>query len=114
LFVNDEIGIVRMDLDHPERFLEFPSDQPPLARWAGNVIDLIEYGIGPQAAGRLLKPSGEPMNYADSIKLIERVFGISVPDLYDRRATALNRTKNTVFQDEMRRVYLDEAKKAYK
>jgi hypothetical protein len=112
--IDSELFLVKMDLEHPERFLEFPSDTPPLARWGGNVVDLVEYFIGPQAAGLLQHPSGKPMNYEESIWLIEKIFGITVSQPHDRRGKTLDRQKNTTFQDEMRRVYLEEAKKRNK
>jgi hypothetical protein len=110
-FVSDEIGIVRMDLEHPERFIEFPEDNPPLARWGSTSGNLIEYFIAPQAAGLLQHPSGKPMTYEESIELLEKIFGIKLLQPYDRRVKLLSRQKNTTFQDEMRRVFLDEAKK---
>ena len=110
-FIDSELGLIKSDLEHPERFLEFPEDNPPLARWKGNVNDLIEYFIGPQVSGRLLKPSGEPMAYSDAIKFIEAVFGITISGAYDRKTKILGRQKNTSFQDEMRQAFLQEAKK---
>lgn len=110
-FIDDELNLIRMDLEHPERFIEFPSDNPPLARWGGSIADLIEYHVAPQAAGKLLKPSGEPMNYEESIEFLERTYGISIPNPHDRRGRVLDRQKNTGFQDEMRRVYVEEVKK---
>lgn len=110
-FIESELNLVKLDLEHPERFIEFPSDNPPLARWGGSVADLIEYHIGPQAAGKLLKPSGEPMNYEESIGFLERIYGISIPNPHDRRGRVLDRQKNTSFQDEMRHVFLEESKK---
>ncbi len=109
--IDSELFLIKMDLEHPERFIEFPADPPPLARWGGNVIDLIEYFIGPQAAGLLLQPSGKPMNYEESIEFLEKTFGITISNPSDRRGKALDRQKNTQFQDKMKRVYLEEADK---
>ncbi len=109
--IDTELGIIKMDLEHPDRFIEFPADPPPLARWGGNVVDLIEYFIGPQAAGLLLLPSGKPMNYEESIEFLEKSYGITISNASDRRGKALDRQKNTQFQDKMRRVYLEEAEK---
>ncbi len=109
--IDSELFLIKMDLEHPERFIEFPADPTPLARWGGNVIDLIEYFIGPQAAGLLQQPSGRPMTYEESIELLEKTFGIKIPQPHDRRGKALDRQKNTAFTDEMRRVLLEEAKK---
>jgi hypothetical protein len=103
-----------MDLAHPDRFLEFPSENSPLAHWNGPIAEIIELSIGPQASGRLQHPSGRPMNYEESIKLLEKIFGITIADPYDRRGKILDRQKNTRFQDEMRLVFLQEAKKRSK
>lgn len=113
-FIEGELNLIKLDLEHPERFIEFPSDTPPLARWAGDIVDLIEYHIAPQAAGMILKPSGEPMNYEESIELLERIYGIKISNPPDRRGKALDRQNNTKFQDKMRQMYLEEAKKRNK
>lgn len=110
-FIDSEIDLIKMDLEHPDRFIEFPSDNPPLARWGSTSGNLIEYFTAPQAAGLIQHPSGKPMTFEETIQLLERVFGITIPQFYDRRVKLLARQKNTTFQDEMRRVYLEEAKK---
>ncbi len=109
--IDSELMIIKMDLEHPERFIEFPADPAPLARWGGSINDLIEYHLGPQAAGVLQLPSGRPMNYEESIEFLEKTYGISVPQPHDRRGRVLDRQKNTAFTDEMRRTLLEEAKK---
>ncbi|MDL2319836.1 hypothetical protein LJC45_01745 [Alistipes sp. OttesenSCG-928-B03] len=113
-FIEDELNLIKLDLEHPERFIVFPESQPALARWNGSVNDLIEYFIGPQAAGKLLNPDGRPMNYEESVEFLEKTFGILIPNAHDRRGRVLDRQKNTSFMDEMRRVFLEEAKKRYK
>lgn len=110
-FIDSEIGMIEQELKYPDRFIVFPEDHPALARWNGKITDLIEYFIGPQAAGKLLNPDGRPMNYEESIELLEKIFGINVPNSSDRRGRVLDRQKNTAFQDEMRRIFLEEAKK---
>ncbi len=109
--IDSELMIIKMDLEHPERFIEFPADPAPLARWGGSINDLIEYHLGPQAAGVLQLPSGRPMNYEESIEFLEKTYGITVPQPHDRRGRVLDRQKNTSFTDEMRRTLLEEAKK---
>ncbi len=109
--IDSELHIVKMDLEHPDRFLEFPSDNPPLARWGGKISDLIEYFTAPQAAGLLQHPSGQPMDFDGMCQWLEKNFGITISNPGDRRAKVLDRQKNTTFQDEMRQVYLLEAKK---
>ena len=110
-FIDSELGMIEKELKYPDRFIVFPEDHPPLARWNGKVTDLIEYFIGPQAAGVLLNPNGKPMNYEESVEFLEKTFGIKIAGPADRRAKVLDRQKNTTFQDEMRRTFLEEAKK---
>jgi hypothetical protein len=64
-------------------------------------------------AGKLSKPSGEPMTWAGVVKHIEVVYGVTVTDLYDRKTTILSRYKNTAFIDEMRRVLIEESQKLF-
>jgi hypothetical protein len=113
-FIENEIDLVKMELAHPERFITFPSDSAPLIRWGASTADLIEYTIGPQAAGILQLPSGKPMNFEEAVIFLEKIFGITIPQFYDRRTKILDRQKNTAFQDEMRRIFLEEAKKRSK
>ncbi len=107
--IDSELFLIKMDLEHPERFIEFPADPTPLARWGGKIADLIEYHIGPQAAGLLQHPSGRPMTWEEAVEFLEKTYGITISNPSDRRAKALERQKNTAFQDEMRKVYLLEA-----
>lgn len=112
--IDSEKGIVRMDLEYPERFLVFPEERPPLARWNGKVSELLEYSLAPWYAGKLLKPSGEPMEYADVIKMIENTYGIKVPGAYDRKTDILSRQKPTVFLEKLVAFMKTEAKKIFK
>lgn len=113
-FIEAELDIIKMELEHPDRFISFPSDNAPLARWNGTIAELLEYIIPPQVAGRLSKPTGEPMAYSDVVKLIETVFGISVTAPYDRKTKLLSRMKNiTPFLDKMRQVFREEAEKMH-
>jgi hypothetical protein len=124
--IDCELEIVRMELEYPESIVSpipdadpDPGSEPeaapaPLARWNGTIAELLEYTIPPWAAGKLSKPSGKPMNYAEAVKFIETVYGITITDLYDRKTKILCRYKNTAFIDEMRRVLLEEAKKSIK
>jgi hypothetical protein len=113
LFVNDELGIVRMDLEHPERFIEFPEDNPPLARWNGKIIELIEYYLPLQISGKLLLPSGKPMSYAALIRFLERSYGITIADERDRKSDIVNRVKPTVFIEKMLNVLKESIKKLH-
>ena len=99
-----------MELEHPERFISFPDDNTPLARWNGTIAELLEYTIPLQIAGRLSANSGEPMSYTDTVKLVERIFGITISAPYDRKTKLLSRKKNdTPFLDKMRIVFREEA-----
>ena len=112
-FVGDELGIVKMDLEYPERFIEFPSEQPPLARWNGKVIELIEYYLPLQISGKMLLPSGKPMSYAALIRYLESSYGITIPDERKRKAEVVNRTKATVFIEKMLNVLKESVKKSH-
>ena len=83
----------------------------PLVRWNGKTAELLEYTIPPFLAGKFQTRSGEPLTWAGIVKLIETIFGISVPDLYDRKTKLLNRYKNTAFIDKMKRVLIEESQK---
>lgn len=110
--IGSEMDIVRMDLEHPERFIVFPEDRQPLARWSGTMMELLEYFIPLQMAGKLFKPSGEPMTFADVIKLIESIFGVIANKPYDMKTKILSRKKNiTPFIDKMRQMLLEVAEK---
>jgi hypothetical protein len=98
-----------MELEHPEGFVAAAT--PARARWGGNVVDLIEYHIGPQAAGILQHPNGMPMTYEESVEFLENTYGVTVPNLCDRRAKALARQDNTAFTDKMRKVLQLESEK---
>lgn len=101
--IDAELLIVKMDLQYPERFIEFPSDNPPLGRWNGEIIELIEYFSPLQIKGRIQKPSGEPMLFSDMVVMLEAFFGIVIVKPHDVRARILARKKNpTQFIDEMR------------
>lgn len=101
-----------MELEHPEQFGKADDTPPPLAKWGGSIADRLEYTIPVWASGKLCKPTGEPMSWVDAVDLIRKVFGITVEDLYDRKTKILSRQKNTCFLDEMRRVFMEEAKKS--
>lgn len=112
-FVNDEADLVKMDLDHPERFIEFPSDNPPLARWNGKIIELIEYFLPLQIDGRLLLPSGQVMKYADLIRFLESSLGLTVAESQRRKYEVVNRSKPTVFIEKMLEVLKNSIKKLH-
>jgi hypothetical protein len=104
-----ELKIVDMEWTHPEgRTVEAAS---ALVRWGGPVVDLLEYHIGPQAAGLLRHPSGMPMTYDEAVDFIEKTYGVKVSNPSDRRAKILERVDNTAFTDKMRKVLLSEADK---
>jgi hypothetical protein len=105
-----ELEIARMEWERPElRRPAAPSDA--IVQWGGPVADLLEYHIGPQAAGLLQHPSGMPMSYDESVEFIEKTYGVTVANPSDRRAKILERVDNTAFQDKMKKVFLLEADK---
>lgn len=114
-FIDCELDLVRMELEHPERFISFPDDNTPLARWNGTIAELLEYTIPLQIAGRLSANSGEPLSYTDTVKLVERIFGITISAPYDRKTKLLSRKKSdTPFLDKMRIVFREEAEKLHR
>jgi hypothetical protein len=113
-FVDREIDLIKMDLEHPDRFLTFPDDRAPIARWNGSIAELLEYLIPPQVSGKLSKPSGESMCYSDLVRFIECIFGITVNKPYDTKTRLLSRKKNvTPFLDKMRHTLLEEVNRMY-
>ena len=114
-FIECELRIITMELEHPERFISFPDDSGPLARWNGTIAELLEYTIPLQIAGRLSANSGEPLSYTDTVKLVEQIFGITISSPYDRKTKLLSRKKNdTPFLDKMRVVFREEAEKLHR
>jgi len=110
--IDTELEIVAEDWEYRKRFVEPLQDRRhPVGRWGGNVADLIEYHIAPQAAGLLQHPSGMPMEYEEAVGFLEHIYGVTVSNPSDRRAKILERVENTAFQDTMRKVFLLEADK---
>lgn len=70
-----------MELEYPDQFEPIQSNGP-LAKWKGTIAELLEYLIPLQIAGKLLKLSGEPMAYSDTIKLVESIYGITITAPY--------------------------------
>ena len=111
-YIDSEIDLIRMELEHPERFLAFTDDNSPTLKWNGTVSELLEYLIPLQMDGKLSKPSGEVMSYTDLVKLIELVCGITIPAPYDRKTKLFSRMKNpTPFIDKMRQIFREGSKK---
>ena len=68
-----ELKIVEMEVEHPERFVH-QERHGPFAKWNGSIAELLELVIPVLYAGKLAKPTGEPMVYSDVITLIEMTF----------------------------------------
>jgi hypothetical protein len=111
--IDSELFLIKMDLEHPERFIEFPADPAPLARWNGKVIELIEYYLPLQISGKMLMPSGKPMTYADLIRYLEASYGITISDERKRKAEVVNRSKATVFIEKMLNVLKESIEKLH-
>ena len=99
--IDSELFLIKMDLEHPERFIEFPANPAPLARWNGKVIELIEYYLPLQISGKMLMPSGKPMTYTDLIRYLESSYGITIADERKRKSEVVNRAKATAFIEKM-------------
>ncbi len=111
--IDSELMIIKMDLEHPERFIEFPADPTPLARWNGKIIELIEYYLPLQISGKMLMPSGKPMTYADLIRYLESSYGITIAGERDRKSEVINRSRPTVFIEKMLEVLKEIVKKSH-
>jgi hypothetical protein len=111
--IDSELYLIEMDLEHPERFIEFPSDHPPLARWNGKIIELIEYHLPLQISGKLLLPSGAPMSYTALVRFLESSYGITIADERIRKSEVVNRAKPTVFIEKMLNVLKESIKKSH-
>jgi hypothetical protein len=111
--IDCELEIVRMELEYPERFV-VSTPPAPLAKWNGTIAELLELVVPVHFAGKLLKPSGEPMAYSDIISLINNLFGVEISKPYDRKTKLLSRKKGgTPFLDMLITVYLAEIEKMY-
>jgi hypothetical protein len=113
VLIDCETEIVRMELKYPHRFVA-SAPLAPLAKWNGTIAELLELAVPIHFAGKLLKPSGEPMAYSDVISLIGNLFGIEIAKPYDRKTNLLSRKKGrTPFLDMLTAVYLAEVEKIY-
>jgi hypothetical protein len=118
--IDCELDIVKMELEYPERFTPIAtptttSPPTPLAKWNGTIAELLENAIPAQVAGKLSKPTGELMTYAEAVEFVETVFGLTITAPYDRRTKLLARKKNgTPFLDKMRLILMAEIEKMYK
>ena len=111
--IDSELFLIKMDLEHPERFIEFPADPAPLARWGGKVIELIEYYLPLQISGKMLMPSGKSMTYTDLIRYLESNYGITIAGERDRKSEVINRSRPTVFIEKMLEVLKEIVKKSH-
>ena len=111
--IDSELFLIKMDLEHPERFIEFPADPAPLARWNGKVIELIEYYLPLQISGKMLMPSGKSMTYTDLIRYLESNYGITIAGERDRKSEVINRSRPTVFIEKMLEVLKEIVKKSH-
>ena len=111
--IDGELELLKMELEHPERFVK--KILPPLAIWNGTIADLLELLTTVQLTGKLLKPSQEPMTYADVISFIRDVFGIHVAQPYKRKTELLTRVKGGApFLEKLIVIYLNKVKDIYK
>lgn len=112
-FIDGELELLKLELEYPARFVK--KSPPPLAIWNGTIADLLELLTPVQLAGKLLKPSHEPMAYADIIRFIGDVFGIRVAQPYKRKTDLLNRVKGGApFLEKLIAIYLGKVENVYK
>lgn len=113
--IEGELEILKMELEHPERFVSKNQPPAPLALWNGTIADLLELLTAVHLAGKLLKPTYEPMTYADVISFIRNVFGLRVDRPYDRKSKLLARSKGGApFLAKLTAVYLGKVEDAHK
>jgi hypothetical protein len=113
-FIDSEIDLAKMQIEYPERFITFPDDPVPLARWNGKPHELIEYIMPLQLDGKFLKPSGEPMTFIEMVRAFELFCGITVAKPHDIKMRLLTRKKNvTPFIDRMRVILREASEKSY-
>jgi hypothetical protein len=109
--IDCELDIVKMELEHPERFTG-ESMPAPLAKWTGTMAGLLEIIIALFLAGLIRKPSGHKMNLAEVAGLFGKIFGVEPRDLYGRKSKLMARKKNEApFLDSLAFLYRKEANK---
>ena len=91
--IDCELDIVKMELEHPERFMQ-PESHTPLAKWNGTVSELLELAVSVHSAGKFSKPTGEPMVFSDVVTLVESIFGITISRPYERKSKLFSRKKD--------------------
>ena len=99
--IDGELDVLQLEVEFPERFCEAPTDRPPLAQWNGKIIELIEYHMPLQISGIISMPSGAEMTYADLIRFLEAIYGITISNAHDRKSEVVSRAKPTTFIEKM-------------
>jgi hypothetical protein len=113
--IDCELEIVKMELEHPERFIKADNAPASLAKWMGTVVDLLEIVIALFFTGLIRKPSGHKMNLAEVAGLCGKIFGVDPRNLYGRKSKLMIRKKNELpFLDSLVSLYWKEANKLYR
>ena len=101
-----------MELEYPERFIS-QAPKAPSVKWLGSIAELLELAIPVFCAGKIAKPTGEPMAYSDVVALIEEIFGITVSRPYERKTKLFNRKKSeTPFLNKLITIFRLEVEKS--
>ncbi len=113
--IDGELDILKMELEHPKRFVNQNKSPAPLALWTGTGTELLEVFTSIHLTGKLLKPTYEPMPFSDVITLIRDVFGASIARPYDRKTKMFTRTKGGApFLERLTAIYLRKVEDVFK
>ncbi len=113
--IDGERDILKMELEHPERFVNQNKPPAPLALWSGTGAELLEVFTSIHLTGKLLKPTYEPMPFSDVITLIRDVFGVSIARPYDRKTKMFTRAKGGApFLEKLTSIYLGKVEDVFK
>jgi hypothetical protein len=116
-FLEREIEIAKMDLEHPGRFVcRDKAHHAPRAGWNGTQSELLELHTSLQLMGKILKPdTGEPMAYSDLIDFLKDTYGIDISQPYGRKTRLLTRSKGGApFLELMLKIYLEKVEDIHK
>ena len=101
--VEHEIRLVRERLEKPEWFAGH-LDDGPLAIWKSEnpKMEMAELALGICLAKVLWSPRGKLMGYDEIIKLVERVFGMKLPNYRELKRDIFGRLKDVaVFSKQL-------------
>lgn len=95
--IDCELEIVRMELEHPQRFLNV--DKTPISNvlWAskGSKVKILELAGGLFRLGELTTFDGSELCFVDIVRAFEAAFNTDLRSLYIQRNQSRNRKKST-------------------